>query len=68
MTLTTKKLGFAAYMRMKKCRLLSKDADGFHFDISGTTREELELEYANSESALFNSALIELSQFNKERH
>lgn len=65
-TITTKKLGLAAFMKVKGAVLKGKDTRGFTFE-SEVTREQWEVDYANSGEAAFNSALIELNQLNREQ-
>jgi hypothetical protein len=64
--ITTRKLGLAAYLKIKGAQLVEKNPEGFHFESSVKTKKQWEVEYANSEAALFNSALIELNQLNRD--
>lgn len=64
--IVTKKLGLAAYLKVKGAKLVRRDGKGFQFETT-KSKENWEVEYANSSEALFNSSLIELNQLNREQ-
>jgi hypothetical protein len=64
-TIVVKKLGLAAYMKLRGSSVLRSENRIFTMDSLGKSPSEWEIEYANSEASKFNSCLIELNQINR---